>query len=325
MQYRTFQDLNTAVLRHLHKLPPDTDLVVGIPRSGLLAACLGSLHLNVPMTDVQGLLEGRLLSSGRRMGKASDSLEAIAPRQVVVLDDSIQSGSSMRLVREQIEAASLPWNISYGAVFGNAARMEPADFILEVCPRPRIFEWNLYCDYMLTRSCFDIDGVLCRDPSPEENDDGPRYRAFLENAEPLLIPRRPIAHLVTSRLEKYRKPTEAWLTRHGVRHGKLHMLDLPDKATRIHLQAHASFKASVYRDTDTHLFVESATRQALEIAQHAGKPVLSIESNEMIYPGLRPMLQSALSNVPSVVRRRARLANSRLGRMLMRVACAKAT
>ena len=40
----------------------------------------------------------------------------------------------------------------------------------------------------LNDSCLDIDGVLCRDPSPEENDDGPRYEKFLTETNPLVIP-----------------------------------------------------------------------------------------------------------------------------------------
>lgn len=50
----------------------------------------------------------------------------------------------------------------------------------------------------------DIDGVLCADPTPEENDDGEKYRHFLLNTPPLFIPKVTIGTLVTSRLEKYR-------------------------------------------------------------------------------------------------------------------------
>ena len=55
----------------------------------------------------------------------------------------------------------------------------------------------------------DIDGVLCADPTPEENDDGEKYRHFLLNAPPLFIPKVTIGTLVTSRLEntvRRRKP-----------------------------------------------------------------------------------------------------------------------
>jgi uncharacterized HAD superfamily protein len=31
----------------------------------------------------------------------------------------------------------------------------------------------------LKKACFDIDGVLCADPLPEQNDDGEKYINFL--------------------------------------------------------------------------------------------------------------------------------------------------
>lgn len=44
--------MNDTIVRNLHRLPRDIDLVVGIPRSGLLAANLLSLAANIPMADL---------------------------------------------------------------------------------------------------------------------------------------------------------------------------------------------------------------------------------------------------------------------------------
>ena len=38
MHYRSISDMNDAIVRNLHRLPRDIDLVVGVPRSGILAA-----------------------------------------------------------------------------------------------------------------------------------------------------------------------------------------------------------------------------------------------------------------------------------------------
>ena len=38
--YKSFSDLNSAIIRNLHKFPHDIDIVVGIPRSGMLPANL---------------------------------------------------------------------------------------------------------------------------------------------------------------------------------------------------------------------------------------------------------------------------------------------
>ena len=41
-----------------------------------------------------------------------------------------------------------------------------------------------------------MDGVLCIDPTEKENDDGERYKHFLNNAAPLHIPKYTIGHIV---------------------------------------------------------------------------------------------------------------------------------
>ncbi len=83
MNYRSVADLNLAIKRWMVKLPKDFDLIVGIPRSGLLVANLLALYLNKPLTDVEGLLEGRILSAGPRCGKVPDFTEI---KKVFVVD-----------------------------------------------------------------------------------------------------------------------------------------------------------------------------------------------------------------------------------------------
>ena len=94
---------------------------------------------------------------------------------------------------------------------------------------PRIFEWNVMHHHLLVSSCIDIDGVLCRDPTEAENDDGAAYERFLDTVPAREVPEAPLGWLVTCRLEKYREQTEAWLNRHAIRYRELVMLDLPDK------------------------------------------------------------------------------------------------
>jgi uncharacterized HAD superfamily protein len=90
--------------------------------------------------------------------------------------------------------------------------------------------------------------------------------------------------LVTSRLEKYRSHTEAWLKKHGVQYQHLEMLDLPDKETRVRLGIHATFKSNIYRKYErSALFIESSKYQSEEIHKQTGKNVFCIE-NMIFYP-----------------------------------------
>lgn len=52
IEYRSIVDMNNIIVKNLQKLPHDIDLVVGIPRSGMLPANLIALYLNKPFTDI---------------------------------------------------------------------------------------------------------------------------------------------------------------------------------------------------------------------------------------------------------------------------------
>lgn len=307
MHFRSINDLYRDVWRGLARLPHDIDLVVGVPRSGMLPASMVALARNLPLADIDGFAQGRVLSSGhtrREEGTASRFAH------VLVIDDSCRTGASMQEARAKL--AHLDCRITFAAVYGLPSKSGGADFVFETVPEPRVFEWNVLHHPIVSRSCFDIDGVLCIDPTERENDDGARYLNFLASAVPLHRPRREIAMLVTSRLEKYRAPTEDWLDRHGIRYRELRMLDLPDAATRRRLGAHGSFKAGVYREAACDLFVESELPQARDIARLSGKAVLSLQDPQMLVPGM--INPQAIRQTLAPRRLRARV-----GRMVSRV------
>lgn len=287
MQYRTVAQLDDAVVSWLGALPRDIDLVAGVPRSGLLVANLLALHLNVPMTDVAGLVEGRVIQAGARY-KGSDPHQFLSkPRHVLVVDDSVCSGSAMQRVKETIRAAALPHRVTYAAVYMSPeVRFDShVDLYRELVAMPRVFEWNLMHSTVLSNCCMDIDGVLCLDPTEEENDDGARYERFLRFTPALMLPTAPVGWLVTSRLEKYRELTEEWLARHNVRYGELRMMQYPDMAARRAARAYASFKSEIYEETGAWLFIESDARLSAQIATLSGRSVFCTETREMLPPG----------------------------------------
>lgn len=313
MHYRSVADLNETILANLHRLPRDIDLVVGVPRSGLLAANLLSLMANIPLTDLDSLLDGRLYTPGTTKATARTTRPLEEMRRILILDDSISGGTAMARARERVARSGIAAEFIFAAVYATQPHHPEADMVFEQVPLPRIFQWNFMHHVALERACVDIDGVLCLDPTEDQNDDGDRYRQFLGDAIPLHATSRKIGWLVTSRLEKYRDLTEAWLKAQGIEYGELVMLDLPSKAERQRLGAHGSFKAEVYRRTDSTLFIESEERQAEAIARLSGKPVLCIETNHMHIPDdLSPaVLQRRLRNLPSRMKERRWTARDR--------------
>ncbi len=279
MNYRNIRDLNNIILKKLSIIPRDFDLIVGVPRSGMLPANLLSLYLNRPYTDIHSFLNGHIYKAGAR----SQFFDTTEFKKILVVDDSVASGSAMTECKESLKHLSDKFNISYCAVYVIPGKEKTVDYFFEVVPLPRYFQWNILNHTTLEKACFDIDGVLCADPLPEQNDDGEKYIDFILNAPPLFIPGSKIGTIVTSRLEKYRKETETWLKANNVKYNDLVMLDLPDMAARQKANNHGDHKAKAYMSKPYVLFVESDYTQALEINRISKKPVLCTENFEMIF------------------------------------------
>ena len=290
MNYRNFADLNETILKRLYIIPRDIDLVVGIPRSGMIPANLLALYLNKPFTDLESFINGHIYKAGERQ-QFFDNSEI---RNVLIVDDSLASGNALNKSKAKLVKHEQVYNIKYAVVYTIPGKEKSVDFYFDTVPLPRYFQWNILNHTILEKACFDIDGVLCVDPLPEQNDDGDKYREFILNAKPLFIPGAKIGSLVTSRLEKYRKETEIWLDKNNIKYDKLIMLDLPDMRARQKANCHGSFKASEYIKDKYMLFIESEKRQAVEINKITSKPVLCTADFSMIFEH-----QSIIYNVKS--------------------------
>lgn len=290
MYYRNVSDLNKIILKRLSILPRDFDLIVGIPRSGMLPANLLALYLNKPYTDINSFINGHIYKAGAR-GQFFDIKDF---KKILVVDDSIASGSAMIKCRESLKHLETNFSISYCAIYVIPGKEKMVDYYFEIVPLPRYFQWNILNHSTLEKACFDIDGVLCIDPTEDQNDDGEKYLDFVRNAPPLFIPGSKIGTIVTSRLEKYRKDTETWLKTNNVKYDKLVMLNLPNKEARMKANSHAVHKANTYKSNAYILFIESALYQAIEINRITKKPVLCTENFEMIFDS-----ESVMYNITS--------------------------
>lgn len=279
MYYRNVKDLNNIILQRLSIIPRDFDLIVGVPRSGMLPANLLALYLNRPYTDIHSFLNGHIYKAGAR----SQFFDISEFKKILVVDDSIASGAAMVEVKESLKHLETEFDIKYCAVYVIPGKEKMVDYFFEVVPLPRYFQWNILNHTTLEKACFDIDGVLCADPLPEQNDDGEKYIDFILNAPPLFIPGSKIGTIVTSRLEKYRKETETWLAANNIKYNELVMLDLPNMEARQRANSHGDHKAKAYLAKPYVLFVESEYHQAVEINRLSKKPVLCTANFEMIF------------------------------------------
>jgi uncharacterized HAD superfamily protein/hypoxanthine phosphoribosyltransferase len=283
--YVSVADLSCDIRAHLHEIPPDVDLIVGIPRSGMIPAYMIGLFLNRLVIDLDNFLQNGHAGHGQTRPVAAQVGTPFGAKHILLVDDSLATGLSMRKCLDRIRGAQFRGRITTCAAIVAPSRHWDVDVFFREVPYPRIFEWNAFHHPDISNSCFDLDGILCLDPTDDENDDGPCYEKFLASARTLFRPTQRIGHIVSARLERYRAQTEGWLAQAGIQYGQLHLIDLPTAAERIRLGAHSVHKAKVYTETGAVLFYESDLKQAQEIAQISGKPVLCTANMSMQLPG----------------------------------------
>lgn len=285
MHFKSLSDLSKDIHGWIPSISDRFDCVVGIPRSGMLVANILALKLGLPLADLDGFLAGRILGLGKRYKHISAKDYLKEPRKVLIVDDSISSGHALRIAKEKIAAANTSHDLTFTAVYVTPKGKELCDLYFEELPNPRRFEWNILASSAVKNYCFDLDGVLCLDPTNQQNDDGERYRDFILNAAPLYLPGYKIGAIVTSRLEKFRPETEQWLKAQGIEYGALHMLNLQSKEDRMRLKAAPSFKAEIFKKSNADLFIESEHNQAVKIAELSGKFVYALDTVTMHGPG----------------------------------------
>jgi orotate phosphoribosyltransferase len=207
-----------------------------------------------------------------------------ATDRILVVEDSVRTGRQMHDAVKRLKRAKPDTKITTMAVYltddlrGETRVLVPDLYLRADADGFYLMPWYMWKTHRLEQACVDLDGVLCRDATPEEDDDGVNYQRFLETADLKFKPH--IGHIgwiVTGRLEKYRSQTVAWLDRNNIDHRKLVMGPWQTKSER---SGNAGrWKAQTYRDLPAKLFIESSPRQAQEIAEFSRKTVWCIDTS----------------------------------------------
>lgn len=246
------------------------DLVVGIPKSGMLVATMMAKYWN---TEVCRIESDDFYITGYNC------------KLIYVVDDSMLAGQTMKYVMENIgEDKRVKYLVMYDSDKTHMEGMAPYESFRKIIGC-RVFQWNLWNHKeLLALSCMDMDGVLCRPPTERENDDGPLYKKFLVETEPWFIPQHPVGAIVTARLSKYNQQTIDWLNKHSIKYNNLVMLNMESKAERLsYINIHSDFKSTIYHKLSNYsIFIEDEPHQAYRINMLIGRPVICV-SNWVLY------------------------------------------
>ena len=286
IKYITLSDFCNTVRNNIHKLPHDVDAVLGVPRSGMIAASIVSEYLNIPLGDVNTFKDLSSTSGGDRLKLYPQN----RTNRILVIDDTTFSAKSMRETKEKLKNVE-GYEFIYTVVYleGDAGEKE-IDLYLEdarhedegwnnIC----LYEYNLFNHYphVMTKIMWDLDGVFCVNPTQDSNEE--EYVKYISNATPLFTPKVPLNMIVTYRCIKYQKQTQDWLEKNGIYYKALCMVNAQNYIERHSIApSSAVYKAKIYSMYDSaELFIESEEDQAKEIARISHKPVLCVKTNKL--------------------------------------------
>lgn len=284
-KYIKLDDMSHVIRNNLSKIPHDIDFVIGVPRSGMLCASIIAEFINVPLIDVDSFINGNIATGGGRLGLFKQK----EYKRVLVVDDTVNSGLAMSKTKAKL--AKSPRYSEYEFIYMCIFIDGPGSvdlYLEDLREYPKkdiqpLYEWNIFNHYphIMCRFMWDIDGVFCTEEGRPDDSDEEGYENYIKTVKPLFIPKVPISTIVTYRIKKYSSVTEEWLKEQGIRYNNIIMFDADRWQDRNYSGISSSmFKGMIYKNSKEFLlFIESDDRQAREIHQISGKPVLSVEKN----------------------------------------------
>jgi orotate phosphoribosyltransferase len=277
-RFITVEELASATLDLISKLPSDVGAVVAMHRSGSVPAAMIATTLHIPChvySDANGLVE--MVGGGRTKAMKEDS------QLRLVLDDTVSTGRSMLRVKNWIAKNDNVNRYAYAAIFATPHGAKEVDVFSKTLRTPHLLEWNLLNSGIIRSMAVDLDGVLCYDPPhfDETTEDGrAAYLSWIRNAK-VRHPARwsPLSAIVSYRCEYTREATEEWLRKSGILYDSLHLF--PGNPQDRTFKA-SQWKGRFYKKSPHGLFVESSALQAKGIREYSGKPVLDLENKQML-------------------------------------------
>ena len=288
MKYITINDLSNTIRKNIWKIPRDIDFIIGIPRSGMIAASMVSSYLNVPLIDINSFLAGLEPYGGLRLSYFKSNHEKT--NKILVIDDTVFNGRAMTIAKMKLSESNKDLDFIYMCVYLEGRGENTIDIYLEDIRQYTedftkivIYEWNIFQhhDDIMSKCLYDIDGVFCLDP-PDERDEK-KYIEYIRNATPLFIPRTKIGGIITYRLIKNLEITQKWLADNGIKYNELTMFNAKtwDERNRSGITSE-KYKSDYYKSHENYeLFIESNDYQAKKIAEMAKKPVYCVETNKL--------------------------------------------
>lgn len=267
LRFVSFHRMVTWTNDWIRCLPDRYDLIVGIPRSGLLVANIIASKLGKPLTTPEDLRQGRMWMTGRSVQPYVES------DKILLVEDRVTKGRELYRTLDILQQHG-DFKITTASLMVADEAKSLVDVYYTVVPDPVLFEWNLV-HAKKGALATDLEGVLCHGPPKGLDSDEAAYVKWMRNAMPYLVPLYEIDAIVSSRPERYRFETESWLAKHRVSYKQLILRDIPsmhDGRGKI-----ASYKAEALLSVKPDLYWEGHVKDAKEVYETTGIPTLCVD------------------------------------------------
>jgi len=207
----TVKEATTYILEFAKQLPSSFDCVIGIPRSGLWVAAIIALKYGKPLSTPTGYVRGEVWQSLH--------IQKRDVRSILLVEDDVIYGKQILKAKQQLLKFQPNLKITTASLFATTKGSKLIDYCYQIRNPPLLYEWTLLTNMAgLGKLAVDMDGVLCEECPASYDADEQKYLEWLPNAKPYMIPQYQVEAVVTSRLEKYRAQTEAWLKKNRVQY-----------------------------------------------------------------------------------------------------------
>ena len=266
--FKNFNCINALIYTNLYKIPADIDLIVGIPRSGLLIGSIIAEYLNKPIMDLYSISDSYENLNLNPKASKTPIIKLNEIKKILLVDDTVYAGTTMNNAISYIKD-KYNFDIVTYSVFVKPGMTNNCGVY---CQETEHFvPWNIL-KVSAGEACFDMDGVLCEEVPRKFDTDDSKYIEFIRNSRQLFRPDRKLNTIITGRLEKYRGVTEEWLKKHNIQYDRLIMLNVKNVAERNRMDV-GKYKAEQYKKSGCSLFIESSLKQATTIKNATNKPV----------------------------------------------------
>lgn len=254
------------------ELPNNFDLIIGIPRAGLIIADTLALYYGAAWSTPLGFERGEIYFSHQA------PLHEV--KNILVVDDSISKGKELFAAANEIKSLHPTFTVKTGSLFVTKEAAELVDYYFRVPDGIELWYGNLENSLGRTISA-DLDGVLCKNPPSQALLNSEAFSQWVSTAQRNYIPHFRLQSIVTSRPNAFRRETEKWLAENNVQYDKLIMLDESAKRTPGFSIAH---KVANLKKLKPDCYWESSFQEAKEINKLTGIPTYC--TDEMVIFGV---------------------------------------